>query len=255
MYWPYTQQSKDSFDIKRYPGRGFNLPSHGGVDDTPRIKSKNIPIIASDNGYVTIGSDGYGGKWIQLWAASGKRYFSLHLDRYAVANKATVKAGQTIGYMGTTGNSTGIHVHFEVRLANGSKVDPDKQGLKYFSYQGNTEMITIQKPITIQTLNSLKMYLRKEPSSQAETWGLLVEPKSQHKCNIFAIGERLEQNGRALDLWYRINIAGKDGFVSACWADEIATDCTDVQNQLNAEKAKTADYTNRLTQINSLSKV
>ena len=231
MYWPYTQQSKDSFDIKRYPGRGFNPPSHGGVDDTPRIKSKNIPIIASDNGYVTIGSDGYGGKWIQLWAASGKRYFSLHLDRYTVANKATVKAGQTIGYMGTTGNSTGIHVHFEVRLANGSKVDPDKQGLKYFSYQGNTEMITIQKPITIQT------------------------PKSQHKCNIFAIGERLEQNGRALDLWYRINIAGKDGFVSACWADEIATDCTDVQNQLNAEKAKTADYTNRLNQINSLSKV
>ncbi|MGI8523183.1 MAG: peptidoglycan DD-metalloendopeptidase family protein [Nocardioides sp.] len=46
-----------------------------------------------------------------------------HLERYAVGTGATVSRGQTVGYAGTTGWSTGCHLHFTV-MANGTPVDP-----------------------------------------------------------------------------------------------------------------------------------
>jgi murein DD-endopeptidase MepM/ murein hydrolase activator NlpD len=49
------------------------------------------------------------------------RYF--HLSRFAVGVGARVSQGQTIGYVGSTGNSTGNHLHFETR-ASGVALDP-----------------------------------------------------------------------------------------------------------------------------------
>ena len=46
-----------------------------------------------------------------------------HMQSLAVSEGDYVSAGQTIGYVGTTGFSTGYHLHFEIRV-NGSRVDP-----------------------------------------------------------------------------------------------------------------------------------
>ena len=46
-----------------------------------------------------------------------------HLNSYAIAAGQTVSAGQLIGYVGTTGNSTGYHLHFEIKI-NGNFVNP-----------------------------------------------------------------------------------------------------------------------------------
>ena len=46
-----------------------------------------------------------------------------HMHNYAVKTGDRVTKGQVVGTMGTTGNSTGVHLHFELHM-NGSKVDP-----------------------------------------------------------------------------------------------------------------------------------
>ena len=52
-----------------------------------------------------------------------------HMSSIAVTEGEWVAQGQVIGYVGSTGNSTGPHLHFEIRI-NGEKVDP----LQYISY-------------------------------------------------------------------------------------------------------------------------
>lgn len=140
-YWPYSLHTKAQFGITRVPGRGFS-PSHNGVDDAPTKdrNSKEIPLIASGDGTITNGKDGYGGLWVKL-VSLNRIYFSLHLDRPAKASGSFVKAGDVIGYMGSTGHATGVHVHFEVRDLNNKRLDPDKQGLVYFNSENSYEMV------------------------------------------------------------------------------------------------------------------
>ena len=60
----------------------------------------------------------------------GNHYVTLyaHMSSVAVSAGQTVKAGQTVGYVGDTGGVTGPHLHFEIRV-NGSPTDP----MNYFN--------------------------------------------------------------------------------------------------------------------------
>ena len=59
--------------------------------------------------------------------SDGTSTLYAHMSSRAVSKGQTVKQGEVVGYVGTTGNSTGNHLHFEVRV-NGSRTDP----LNYF---------------------------------------------------------------------------------------------------------------------------
>lgn len=101
---------------------------HAGID----ISSSGIngkPIVAAADGQVLVSgwsSGGYGYYvTINHGYMDGKNYTTLygHMSRTACSAGQRVKKGQVIGYVGSTGWSTGPHCHFEVRI-NGSAVNP-----------------------------------------------------------------------------------------------------------------------------------
>ncbi|MEU8244071.1 M23 family metallopeptidase [Actinoplanes missouriensis] len=69
-----------------------------------------------------LGLGGYG-NLVTITHAGGVETRYAHLERFTVAPGQRVTAGDTIGYSGSTGNSTGPHLHFEVKV-NGEYVDP-----------------------------------------------------------------------------------------------------------------------------------
>ena len=82
----------------------------------------DLPIYAALNGTVhEVGSDprGWGRNIILEVTRNGIKYHDIyaHLANASVARGQQVKEGQRIGTMGTTGNSTGVHLHYEVRIA------------------------------------------------------------------------------------------------------------------------------------------
>ena len=84
------------------------------------------PIHAIANGTITfVGWDGpYGNKTVET-LADGTEIWYAHQNAFGTQVGATVRQGQVIGYVGSTGNTTGPHVHIEVRPGGGDPVDPD----------------------------------------------------------------------------------------------------------------------------------
>lgn len=83
------------------------------------------PIIAADGGTVTwSGNDGGGyGNYVMIDHGNGYMTVYGHASSLAVSTGEYVSQGQTIAYVGSTGNSTGPHLHFEIRL-NGAYQNP-----------------------------------------------------------------------------------------------------------------------------------
>ena len=104
---------------------------HTGIDiSTGWVEGKwpsinNKPIVASNSGKVTKATYGRTGYGNYVIIDHGGNNFTLygHCSSLAVGVGDYVTQGQTIAYVGSTGNSTGPHLHFEIRL-NGSCVDP-----------------------------------------------------------------------------------------------------------------------------------
>ncbi|MFD1734971.1 peptidoglycan DD-metalloendopeptidase family protein [Bacillus salitolerans] len=94
---------------------------HKGIDIA---RPSNRNILAADNGVVTFtGYDGAYGNKIVINHNNGYKTIYAHLSSISVKNGQTVAKGQKIGIMGSTGRSTGIHLHFEVYL-NGQLKNP-----------------------------------------------------------------------------------------------------------------------------------
>ncbi|MGK0722084.1 peptidoglycan DD-metalloendopeptidase family protein [Leucobacter sp. W1478] len=99
---------------------------HTGVD---LVNGCGVPIVAPNSG--TIGFVGWmdntGGNMIYLNHGNGYQTRFAHLSRFNVGYGQWVNAGQVIGYVGTTGMSTGCHLHYEV-LRGGVFIDPVGNG-------------------------------------------------------------------------------------------------------------------------------
>ncbi|WP_274365030.1 M23 family metallopeptidase [Paenibacillus thermotolerans] len=117
--WPVVSAKLSSGFGKRW-GR-----QHEGID----ITSSNKTIMAADNGKVVFaGKDGAYGNCIIIDHQNGYKTRYGHLSKISVKKGQTVEKGDKIGVMGSTGRSTGVHLHFEV-IVDGNTRNP----LKYLS--------------------------------------------------------------------------------------------------------------------------
>ncbi|WP_436319248.1 M23 family metallopeptidase [Streptomyces nigra] len=105
-----------------YGQSGINWMSvHSGIDFPV---SYGTTVLAATDGTVrTQWNSAYGNMMI-VTAKDGTETWYCHLSTYRVASGTTVKAGDPIAYSGNSGNSTGPHLHFEVRPGGGSAIDP-----------------------------------------------------------------------------------------------------------------------------------
>jgi murein DD-endopeptidase MepM/ murein hydrolase activator NlpD len=96
---------------------------HQGIDIAAPI---GTPILAAASGVVDYASwnDGGYGNMIDIRHADGTITRYAHMNELYVKEGQTVSQGQTIGAMGSTGFSTGPHLHFEIRPNGGSAIDP-----------------------------------------------------------------------------------------------------------------------------------
>jgi hypothetical protein len=94
---------------------------HTGVDLAAPL---GRPVLAAAGGQVTYaGWDGPYGQRVEITHLDGTRTWYAHLSAIAVADGSFVAAGATVGLVGSTGNSTGPHLHYEIRIA-GVPMDP-----------------------------------------------------------------------------------------------------------------------------------
>ena len=110
-----------SFGMRKHPIDGFNK-MHRGTDFAA---PKGTPIMASGNGIIKkAGWCGGGGNCVKIKHNSTYETIYAHMSKFArgIKSGVRVKQGQTIGYVGSTGKSTGPHLHYEV-IINGKKVN------------------------------------------------------------------------------------------------------------------------------------
>ncbi len=118
--WPVRGWVSSGFGRRVSPFTGKDT-LHGGVDITAPMRT---PVIAPAAGTVTFaGSEAGLGNTITLVHGYGMRTIYGHMDKLKVKTGQSVRRGDVLGWVGSTGLSTGPHLHYEVEL-RGSNVDP-----------------------------------------------------------------------------------------------------------------------------------
>ncbi len=145
-----------SFGMRKHPIDGFNK-MHRGTDFAAPM---GTPIMASGNGIIKkAGWCGGGGNCVVIKHNSTYQTVYAHMSKFAkgIRKGTRVKQGQTIGYVGSTGKSTGPHLHYEV-IVNGKRIN--SQTLKLPSgktLKGSERKIFETKRIKLDVLKSEKI--------------------------------------------------------------------------------------------------
>ena len=144
------------FGMRKHPIDGFNK-MHRGTDFAAPM---GTPIMASGDGVIKkAGWCGGGGNCVVIKHNSTYQTVYAHMSKFAIGIRqgVRVKQGQTIGYVGSTGKSTGPHLHYEV-IVNGKKIN--SQTLKLPSgkiLKGSERKIFETQKIKLDVLKSEKI--------------------------------------------------------------------------------------------------
>lgn len=122
LRWPLRESGRISskFGVRVSPTAGAST-NHQGIDIAV---SAGTPIVAAAAGEVVTASySASAGNYVMIYHGNSLYTVYMHAARLAVAEGATVNQGDVIAYVGSTGVSTGAHLHFGVSV-NGVYVDP-----------------------------------------------------------------------------------------------------------------------------------
>ena len=119
--WAHLGKINNEFGFRRNPFGGRAYEFHGGLD----IDGERGDLVAAPaNGVIVkAGWQGGYGNMIEIDHGNGLTTRYGHLSKIDVQNGDTINRGQIIGYIGSTGRSTGPHLHYELRL-NDKAINP-----------------------------------------------------------------------------------------------------------------------------------
>jgi len=144
------------FGMRKHPIDGYNK-MHKGTDFAAPM---GTPIMASGDGVIKkAGWCGGGGNCVKIKHNSTYQTIYAHMSKFArgIKSGVRVKQGQTIGYVGSTGKSTGPHLHYEV-IVNGKKVNSQKLKLPSGKIlKGKERKLFETKKIKLDVLKSEKI--------------------------------------------------------------------------------------------------
>jgi len=117
---PVSGPVTSGFGIRRHPVHG-DMRQHNGVDFGA---SHGTTVVAADSGTVLISTyNSSYGNYVVVDHGNGMTTLYAHLSSRSVSVGSSVSRGQQVGLVGSTGVSTGPHLHFEVSI-NGTRVNP-----------------------------------------------------------------------------------------------------------------------------------
>ena len=132
-----------SFGMRKHPISGYNK-MHKGLDFAA---PKGTPIYAAGNGVIEyVGKNGGYGNYIRIRHNSSYKTAYAHLSKYkkGIYKGLRVNQGEIIGYVGSTGVSTGPHLHYEVIYMN-KQINPKKMNLPSISILEGKELERFNK--------------------------------------------------------------------------------------------------------------
>ena len=147
MFYPVNAPVTSDFGLRLHPIFG-DWRLHTGTDFGAPC---GTPTVAVRAGTVTFAGvvSGYGNRIVvDHGSVAGKKLESTynHLSLIAVTTGQTLQAGEPLGRVGTTGNSTGCHLHFEVMIS-GTYTDP----MPYLNGRPSTAVVTVPTPTATPT--------------------------------------------------------------------------------------------------------
>ena len=160
MLTPINGASLSSgYGMRRHPVLGYNK-MHRGLDfSAPR----GTAIVAAGDGVIErAGRNGSYGNYIRIRHNGTYKTAYAHMKGFARGIRAgkRVRQGQTIGYVGTTGRSTGPHLHYEV-LRNGAQMNPRKLKLPTGQKLKGTELAQFE-----QQVRKIRVLIAEVPNAQ-----------------------------------------------------------------------------------------
>jgi murein DD-endopeptidase MepM/ murein hydrolase activator NlpD len=175
-------------NITSYRGwRGGRM--HRGVDYAGSGVD-NEPVSVIKPGVVNYAGwdDGGGGYIVIIDHSDGTSSYYFHFKPGSIKVKSgqRIQPGQVIGIVGTSGRSTGIHLHFEVRRGNRDLPDPHKLAPYYFRFGGNVKPTEVQK---LAKKDGKEGYINHEGRFIPQTW----TPEQRQRFNSQSSGTSLNR--------------------------------------------------------------